>query len=110
MEKIKLEQIIKYVNGLNIMTNAGVGIKDVEVAFDISLFKVEGTKLLESFQEVAKTVKGKEEEKEAKLRVLLDKEYEIELPAITLDLLKDSKEEIPLVVFDYLQGLIKKKK
>ena len=41
MEKIQLEKMIKFTNGLNVITNAGVGIKDLELAYDVAVFKAE---------------------------------------------------------------------
>ena len=109
MEKITLEKIIKYNNGLNVITNAGVGIKDLELAYDISIFKSESEKLVKAFQEVAATIKGKEKEKADETQKLLDKEYEIEVPKLTIAALKESEKEIPLVAFDYLHEFITKK-
>lgn len=108
MEKVKLSQIIKCNNGLNVVANANVGIKDLELALDISIFKAESEKLVKAFQEVAATIKGKEKEKEKELAALLEKEYEIAMPELTLSALKESKEEIPLIAFDYLHEFIKK--
>jgi len=110
MEKVTLEKIIKYNNGLNIVSNAGVGIKDIELAYDISIFKAESEKLVKAFQEVAGDVKEKDEKKKAAaVQVLLDKEYEIEMPKLTIEALKESTKEIPLVAFDYLHEFMTKK-
>ena len=108
MEKVKLEKIIKYNNGLNVITNAGVGIKDIELAYDISVFKSESEKLVKAFQEVAATVKGSEKKKDAEVAVLLQKEYEIEMPVLTIAALKESEKEIPLLAFDFLHEFIEK--
>lgn len=108
MEKITLEKIIKYNNGLNVITNAGVGIKDLELAYDISIFKSESEKLVKAFQEVAEGIKGKEKEKTEGVQKLLDKEYEIEVPKLTVATLKESEKEIPLVAFDYLHEFMTK--
>ena len=110
MEKITLEKIIKYNNGLNVITNAGVGIKDLELAYDISIFKSESEKLVKAFQEVAGEVKEKDEKKKTDaIQVLLDKEYEINVPKLTVATLKESEKEIPLVAFDYLHEFMTKK-
>lgn len=109
MEKFTLEKIIKYNNGLNVITNAGVGIKDLELAYDISIFKSESEKLVKAYQEVAKDIKGKDEAKAVELQKLLDKEYEISVPKLTIAALKESEKEIPLVAFDYLHEFITKK-
>ena len=108
MEKIKLEKIIKFNNGLNVVTNAGVGIKDIELAYDISVFKSESEKLVKAFQEVAAEVKGSDKKKEAAIQVLLQKEYEIEMPVLTIAALKESAKEIPLLAFDFLHEFMKK--
>ena len=106
MKTMTLGEILKVVGGLNILTNAGVGFKDVELSFGIAQFKAEAGKLNDSLQEVLKGLEGTDEEKNDEIKVLLDKEYEIELPTITLDNLKTSEKEIPLVAFDYLQEYI----
>ena len=108
MEKIKLEKIIKFNNGLNVVTNAGVGIKDIELAYDISVFKSESEKLVKAFQEVAAEVKGSDKKKEAAIQVLLQKEYEIGMPVLTIAALKESEKEIPLLAFDFLHEFMKK--
>lgn len=108
MEKITLEKIIKYNNGLNIISNAGVGIKDLELAFDISIFKAESEKLVKAFQETTTEIKDKEK-KETEIQKLLDKEYEMEVPKLTVATLKESTKEIPLVAFDYLHEFMTKK-
>lgn len=108
MEKVKLEKIIKYTNGLNILTNAGVGIKDIELAYDISVFKSESEKLVKAFQEIAKKEEGTDEKKEAAYAVLLAKEYSIAIPKLTVAALKESEKEIPLLAFDFLHEFMKK--
>lgn len=108
MEKIKLEQIIKYNNGLNVITNAGVGIKNIELAYDISVFKSESEKLVKAFQEAAATIKGSEKKKDAEVAVLLNKEYEMELPTLSIAILQESEKEIPLLAFDFLHEFMKK--
>jgi len=108
MTTMTLGDILKVVGGLNILTNAGVGFKDVELSFAIAQFKSAAGKLNESLQEVLKGLEGTDEEKEVEVKVLLDKEYEIEMPEIKLSSLKESQKEIPLVAFDYLQDYITK--
>ena len=108
MAKIALDRIVKFNNGLNVLSNAGVALKDVELSFSISVFKAESEKLVEAFQEVSKEVKGTDEEQQEQLQKLLQKEYEIELPVISLSVLKDTTKEIPLIAFDFLHEFIKK--
>jgi hypothetical protein len=108
MKKITLEKIIKFNNGLNVITNAGVGFKDIELSFDISVFKAESLKLVTAFQEVVKTLKGTDKEKEAEIEILLKKEYEINAPVLKLDAIKTSEKEIPLVAFDFLHEFMTK--
>jgi len=108
MKKITLEKIIKYNNGLNVITNAGVGIKDVELSFDLSVFKAESLKLVTAFQDVVKELKGTDKEKEKEIEVLLQKEYAIEAPELKLSALKESEKEIPLVAFDFLHEFMTK--
>lgn len=112
MEKknIELGKIIKFLNGLNIITNAGASVKDVETAFNISIFKAEAQKLFEAFQAAsASSTEQDEAKKKEELEKLLDKKYDIEMPVITLEMLKESKAEIPLLAFDYLGEFITKK-
>ena len=109
MEKktLKLNQIIQLLNGLNIISNAGVSIKDVEAAFNMSLYKHEAQKLFDAFQEASKGMDEKKDNKK-ELEALLNKEYEIEVPTLNLELFKGSKVEIPLIAFDYLREFISK--
>lgn len=108
MKKITLEKIIKFNNGLNVITNAGVGFKDVELSFDISVFKAESLKLVTAFQEVVKTLKGTDKEKEKEIEVLLQKEYAIDTPVLKVSALKGTEKEIPLVAFDFLHEFMTK--
>ena len=108
MSKVKLEEIIKITNGLNIITNAGVGIKDVKLAFDLALFKGEAEKLVKAFQEAMTAFKGTEEEKTKEGDTLLKREHEINLPEIKLSTFEGSSVEVPLIAFDYLRDYIKK--
>jgi len=107
-EKITLDEIIKLNRGLNVLTNSGIGFKDIELSFELSLFKSESTKHIEAFQAVVKELKGTEEEKNTEVEVLLEKVYELKAPIITLKALKTSEKEIPLLAFDYLSEFITK--
>ena len=108
MEKktMTLNQIIRLYNGLNVITNAGVGIKDLQKAFDFSIYKAEADKLYKAFTEAASKAEGDEASKQKEMNELLTKEYEIEVPSISLDDFKDSQVEVPLVAMDYLQEFI----
>jgi hypothetical protein len=108
MSKLKLEEVIKITNGLNIISNAGVGIKDVVLAFEISMFKKDAEALVTSFQEAMQSAKGTEKAKENQGNELIQKEYEIQLPEIKLSAFADSKVEVPLIAFDYLREYITK--
>ncbi len=107
-EKLSLEGIIKYNNGLNVLTNQGIGFKDVGLSLDLSLFKVASLPIITAYQEVVKTLKGEPEEIQAAQETLVKKEYKIEVPMIPIKALQGSSKEIPLVVFDFLNAFIVK--
>ena len=106
--KLTLEKIIQLNRGLNVLANSGIGFKDVELSFELSLFKGASAKHIASFQEVVKTLEGTDEEKNKEMEVLTQKEYDLTAPIITLEALKTSEKEIPLLAFDYLTDFITK--
>lgn len=108
MTKISLKNIIKLNRGLNILSNSNVGFKDVDLSFALSMFKSNSQKHIEAFQEVVKGLKGTEDEKNAEVQNLLKNEFELVVPVITLEAIKTSKNEIPLMAFDFLSEFITK--
>lgn len=107
-KKLTLESIIKYNNGLNLLTNQGIGFKDAGISLDLSLFKFASLPIITAYQEVVGTLKGTPEEKLKEQEKLVKKEYKIDVPVIPLETLKNASKEIPLVVFDFLHEFIER--
>lgn len=102
MEKTSLKKILTVNSGLNVIVNEGIGFKDINLTFELSLFRKEVEDLTKAFQEASRDAKPEEVEK------LLKKEYEIKLPVIKLDQLKQATKEIPLLAVDLLRDCITK--
>ena len=104
--KATLQSLIKYNNGLNVLNQAGVSMKDVKLSYKLSIFKSETEKLIKAFQDAMKESKTDDKEKEKEIEELLKQEYELEVPRLSLAALEKSDKDIPLVAFDYLHEFI----
>jgi len=103
-----LREIIKFNRGLNVLANSSIGFEDVDVSFELSMFKLNSKKHVTAFQEVVDGLTGTDAEKDKATEVLLDKEYELTAPKLTLKVIKTSVNEVPLLAFDYLAEFITK--
>lgn len=101
-KKLTLQEIININNALTILSNNGVGFKDVKVSFSLALLKSDIVSIVDTF------VKVTNNDSEADTKSLLKTTHSIKVPEIILSIFETCSGDVPLIVFELLSKYITK--
>lgn len=99
-----LRSIIKFLNGITLMTDLGINLS-IETSMNFLVFKKESNTFVDAYMTTIKDLDQIKDEKE--IAKLLEKEYKITMPIISIEELKGSAIPVPLKVFDFISEQIK---